>query len=72
MKRILSTILVVVMLLSVCNVLTFSVSATETGKGVSYEVQTNGFKNGQITFDVYLSNITSRDIVIKIVTSLFY
>ena len=67
MKRILSTILVVVMLLSVCNVLTFSVSATETGKGVSYEVQTNGFKNGQITFDVYLSkNQTIYDSLLTI------
>ena len=56
MKRVLSTILVIVMVLSVCSSLTFTASATLTEQEakVNYEIKTNGLKNGEITFDVYL------------------
>ena len=57
MKRVLSTILAIVMVLSVCSSLTFTASATVTEQEakVNYEVKTNGLKNGELAFDVYLA-----------------
>ncbi|MBQ6935647.1 MAG: hypothetical protein IJN49_03775, partial [Clostridia bacterium] len=57
MKRILSTILAIVMVLSVCSSLTFTASATVTEQEakVNYEVKTEGLKNGEIKFDIYLA-----------------
>ncbi|MBO7178696.1 MAG: hypothetical protein J6V78_00005, partial [Clostridia bacterium] len=61
MKRILSTILAIVMVLSVCSSLTFTASAEEATEmtpeemKVNYEIKTDGLKNGEITFDVYLA-----------------
>ncbi len=57
MKRVLSTILAIVMVLSVFSSLTFTASATVTEEEakVTYEIKTNGLKNGEITFDVYLA-----------------
>jgi PBP1b-binding outer membrane lipoprotein LpoB len=57
MKRVLSTILAIVMVLSVCTSLTFTASATVTEQEakVNYEVNTNGLKNGELAFDVYLA-----------------
>ncbi|MBR3789531.1 MAG: hypothetical protein IKJ86_06035 [Clostridia bacterium] len=56
MKRVLSTILAIVMVFSVCSSLTFTASATVTEQEakVNYEVKTNGLKNGELAFDVYL------------------
>lgn len=57
MKRVFSTILAIVMVLSVFSSLTFTASATVTEEEakVTYEIKTNGLKNGEITFDVYLA-----------------
>jgi len=61
MKRILSTILAIVMVLSVCSSLAFTACAEEAIEmtpeemKVNYEVKTDGLKNGEITFDVYLA-----------------
>ena len=61
MKRVLSTILAIVMVLSVCSALTFTASAEDVAEltpeemKVNYEIKTSGLKNGEITFDVYLA-----------------
>lgn len=72
MKRILSVMLAVLMVLSVCSSLAFSVSAVEEvveGNAVKYSVKTDGFKNGQITFDVYLA--PEQDVRDSVVTFRF-
>ncbi len=61
MKRVLSTVLAIVMVLSVCSSLTFTASAEDVAEltpeemKVNYEIKTSGLKNGVITFDVYLA-----------------
>ena len=61
MKRVLSTILAIVMVLSVCSSLTFTASAEDVAEltpeemKVNYEIKTSGLKNGEIAFDVYLA-----------------
>ena len=65
MKRILSTILAIVMVLSVCSCLTFTVSAIEDYE--RYQIKTNGFKDGQITFDIQLApNQTIYDAMVSV------
>ena len=80
MKRVLSTILAIVMVLSVCSSLTFVASAeiatemTPEIMKVNYEIKTNGLKNGEITFDVYLApnqTMNSAMLTVKFNNSVF-
>ncbi|MBE6752403.1 MAG: hypothetical protein E7556_07745 [Ruminococcaceae bacterium] len=76
MKRVLSTILAIVMVLSVCSSLTFTASAnvTEEEAKVNYEVKTTGLKNGEITFDVYFlpnQTITAATITVNFDPDIF-
>ena len=65
MKRILSTILALVMILSVFSCITVTASAIEENE--RYQIETNGFKNGQITFDIKLTpNQTIYDAMVSI------
>jgi fibronectin type 3 domain-containing protein len=53
MKRILSSVLAIVMMVSVFSVLTVTASAAEDAS--KYQVTTTGFKNGEITFNISLA-----------------
>lgn len=57
MKRILSSILAILMVFSVfsCLSVTASAALTDQESKIIYEIKTEGFKNGQITYDVYLA-----------------
>jgi hypothetical protein len=65
MKRILSSILAIVMMVSVFSVLTVTASAAEDAS--KYQVTTTGFKNGEITFNISLApNQTIYDAMVSI------
>ncbi len=65
MKRILSSILAIVMMFSVFSVLTVTASAAEDAS--KYQVTTTGFKNGEITFNISIApNQTIYDAMVSI------
>ena len=65
MKRILSSVLAIVMMVSVFSVLTVTASAAEDAS--KYQVTTTGFKNGEITFNISLApNQTIYDAMVSI------
>ena len=65
MKRILSSVLAVIMMISVFSVLTVTASAAEDAS--KYQVTTTGFKNGEITFNIALApNQTIYDAMVSV------
>ena len=65
MKRILSSVLAIIMLVSVFSVLTVTASAAEDAS--KYQVTTTGFKNGEITFNISLApNQTIYDAMVSV------
>ena len=65
MKRILSSVLAIVMMVSVFSVLTVTASAAEDAS--KYQVTTTGFKNGEITFNISLApNQTIYDAMVSV------
>ncbi|MBQ4104282.1 MAG: hypothetical protein IJC90_07455, partial [Clostridia bacterium] len=65
MKRILSSVLAIVMMVSVFSCLTVTASAAEDAS--KYQVTTTGFKNGEITFNISLApNQTIYDAMVSI------
>ena len=65
MKRVLTSILAVVMIFSVFSCLTVGASAIEDNE--RYQIKTTGFKNGEITFDIQLApNQTLTEAMVSI------
>ncbi len=65
MKRILSSVLAVIMMMSVFSVLTVTASAAEDAS--KYQVTSTGFKNGEITFNISLApNQTIYDAMVSV------